>query len=124
MDEPIIEVDGLVKLFKGEVRPLGGDPTLMLAVGFGIGFRPQTGVSGLLGVVAVGLAFGWAWSWVMALLDLLVRSAEAIQAAVFMVVFRWRSPARCSCPPRRCPPGCSRLPPTSPSPWPPTRCAG
>jgi ABC transporter DrrB family efflux protein len=61
--------------------------TLMLAVGFAIGFRPQTGSLGLLGALAVGRAFGWAWSWVMALLGLLVRSAEAVQAAVFIVVF-------------------------------------
>jgi len=61
--------------------------TLMVAVGFAIGFRPQTGSLGLLGALAVGLGFGWAWSWVMALLGLLVRSAEAVQAAVFMVVF-------------------------------------
>jgi ABC transporter DrrB family efflux protein len=61
--------------------------TLMLAVGFGIGFRPQTSFLGLLGGVVVGLVFGWAWSWVMALLGLVVRSAEAVQAAVFMVVF-------------------------------------
>jgi ABC transporter DrrB family efflux protein len=61
--------------------------TLMLAVGFGIGFRPQTSLGGLLAALAVGLAFGWAWSWVMALVGLLVRTAEAVQAAVFMVVF-------------------------------------
>jgi ABC transporter DrrB family efflux protein len=61
--------------------------TLMLAVGFGMGFRPQTSLLGLLAALAVGLAFGWAWSWVMALLGLMVRSAEAVQAAVFMVVF-------------------------------------
>ena len=42
---------------------------------------------GLLGGVAVGLAFGYAWSWVMALLALLVRSAEAVQAATYLVVF-------------------------------------
>jgi ABC transporter DrrB family efflux protein len=61
--------------------------TLMLAVGYGIGFRPQTGMGGLLGAVAVGLLFGYAWSWVMALLGLLVRTAEAVQAATYMVVF-------------------------------------
>jgi ABC transporter DrrB family efflux protein len=61
--------------------------TLMLAVGLAIGFRPQTSLLGLLAALAVGLAFGWAWSWVMALLGLMVRSAEAVQAAVFMVVF-------------------------------------
>jgi ABC transporter DrrB family efflux protein len=61
--------------------------TLMLAVGYGIGFRPQTGLPGLLGAAAVGLLFGYAWSWVMALVGLLVRSAEAVQAATYLVVF-------------------------------------
>jgi ABC transporter DrrB family efflux protein len=61
--------------------------TLMAAVGFGIGFRPQTGIGGLLAALAVGLLFGYAWSWVMALLALLVRSAEAVQAATYLVVF-------------------------------------
>jgi ABC transporter DrrB family efflux protein len=61
--------------------------TLMLAVGYGIGFRPQTGWGGLLGALVVGLVFGYAWSWVMALLGLLVRTAEAVQSAVYLVVF-------------------------------------
>jgi ABC transporter DrrB family efflux protein len=61
--------------------------TLMLAVGYGIGFRPQTGLGGLLSALAVGLLFGYAWSWVMALLGLAVRSAEAVQAATYLVVF-------------------------------------
>jgi ABC transporter DrrB family efflux protein len=61
--------------------------TLMLAVGYGIGFRPQTSLPGLLGAVAVGLLFGYAWSWVMAVVGLVVRSAEAVQAAVYLVVF-------------------------------------
>jgi ABC transporter DrrB family efflux protein len=61
--------------------------TLMLAVGYGIGFRPQTSIGGLLGALAVGLGFGYAWSWVMALVGLVVRSAEAVQAATYLVVF-------------------------------------
>ena len=61
--------------------------TLMLAVGYGIGFRPQTGLGSLLAALAVGLLFGYAWSWVMALLGLAVRSAEAVQAATYLVVF-------------------------------------
>jgi ABC transporter DrrB family efflux protein len=61
--------------------------TLMLAVGYGIGFRPQTSLGGLLGALAVGLLFGYAWSWVMALVGLVVRTAEAVQAATYLVVF-------------------------------------
>jgi hypothetical protein len=37
--------------------------TLMVAAGFGIGFRPQTGLGGLLGALAVARLFGYAWSW-------------------------------------------------------------
>jgi ABC transporter DrrB family efflux protein len=61
--------------------------TLMVAVGYGIGFRPQTSIGSLLGALVVGLLFGYAWSWVMALVGLVVRSAEAVQAATYLVVF-------------------------------------
>lgn len=60
---------------------------LMLAVGYAIGFRWQTNALGMLGAVGVALAFGYAWSWAMALIGLVVRTAEAVQAAVFMGVF-------------------------------------
>ena len=60
---------------------------LMVAVGYGIGFRPQAGTGGLLAALAVALLFGYAWSWVMAMLGLVVRSAEAVQAATYLVVF-------------------------------------
>ena len=60
---------------------------LMLTVGLAIGFRWQTSFPGVLGALGVGLVFGYAWSWVMAVVGLVVRTAEAVQAAVFMGVF-------------------------------------
>jgi len=60
---------------------------LLLGVGFLIGFRPQTNLTGVLGALAVGLVFGYAWSWVMATVGLLVRNGESIQAAVYLVIF-------------------------------------
>jgi ABC-type multidrug transport system permease subunit len=37
--------------------------------------------------VAVALLFGYAWSWVMAALGLVVRTPEAVQAAAYMGVY-------------------------------------
>jgi ABC transporter DrrB family efflux protein len=61
--------------------------TLMLAVGTAIGFRVQTSLLGLVGGVGIALLFGYAWSWAMAVVALSVRTAEAVQAAVYMGVF-------------------------------------
>jgi ABC transporter DrrB family efflux protein len=61
--------------------------TLMTTVGLVIGFRWQTSLLGMVGGIGVALAFGYAWSWVMALVGLLVRTAEAVQAAVYTIVF-------------------------------------
>jgi ABC transporter DrrB family efflux protein len=57
---------------------------LLVAVGFVIGFRPQTSLFGVLGALAVALAFGYAWSWVMAMVGLMVRTTESIQSAVYL----------------------------------------
>ena len=60
---------------------------LQLTVGIALGFRWQHGTAGLLGAMGVALAFGYACSWLMAYLGLTIRNSEAIQAAVYMVVF-------------------------------------
>jgi ABC transporter DrrB family efflux protein len=60
---------------------------LQLAVGIALGFRWQNGLSGLLAAMAVALAFGFACSWLMAYIGLTVRNSEAIQAAIYIVVF-------------------------------------
>jgi ABC-2 type transport system permease protein/oleandomycin transport system permease protein len=61
--------------------------SVMTVVGVLLGFRWQTSLPELLAAIGVALLFGYAWSWVMALVGLLVRSAEAVQAAVYTVVF-------------------------------------
>jgi ABC transporter DrrB family efflux protein len=61
--------------------------TLMVLVGAALGFRWQTSLAGMAAGLAVALVFGYAMSWVMATVGLLVRTAEAVQAAVYMVVF-------------------------------------
>src|SRR4029453_472331 len=61
--------------------------TLQLGVGVALGFRWQTSMWGVLAALGVALAFGYACSWIMAAIGLAIRNAEAIQAAVYMVVF-------------------------------------
>lgn len=61
--------------------------SLQLAVGVLLGFRWQNGIGGLLAAMVVALAFGYACSWLMAYIGLTIRNSEAIQAAIYMVVF-------------------------------------
>jgi ABC transporter DrrB family efflux protein len=61
--------------------------SLQLAVGIALGFRWQTGLTNLLAAIGVALAFGYACSWLMALIGLTIKNSEAIQAAIYMVVF-------------------------------------
>jgi ABC transporter DrrB family efflux protein len=61
--------------------------TLMLCVGFLIGFRYQTSFARFLGGAALALAFAFSLSWVMASLGLAIKNPEAVQSAVFIPVF-------------------------------------
>jgi ABC transporter DrrB family efflux protein len=61
--------------------------TLMVSVGFLLGFRYQTSFWGLLGGLAVAGIFAYGLSWVMALIGLAVKNPEAAQSAVFLPVF-------------------------------------
>ena len=61
--------------------------TLMMAVGFAIGFRWQTSFLGLVTGMVVAMVFAYALSWVMATIGLAVKNPEAAQTAVFLPVF-------------------------------------
>ncbi len=61
--------------------------TLMMVVGFLIGFRWQTSPLGMLGGMLVAMVFAYALSWVMATIGLAVKNPEAAQSAVFLPVF-------------------------------------
>jgi hypothetical protein len=88
---------------------------LMTAVGFAIGFRWQTSLLGLLGGIGVALLFGYAWSWVMAVVVCWCVPPRRFRPRCTSWCSRSVSPAPCSSPPRPCRPGCNRSPRTSPS---------
>jgi ABC transporter DrrB family efflux protein len=60
---------------------------LMAGVGYAVGFSFHGGALQALGSIAVVGAFGFALSWIFALVALTVRGAEAAQAAGFVVIF-------------------------------------
>lgn len=60
---------------------------LTLALGYLLGFRPQTSLASLAGAVLVTMTFAFAWSWVMASIGLGVKNAEAAQPAAFLPTF-------------------------------------
>jgi ABC-2 type transport system permease protein/oleandomycin transport system permease protein len=56
---------------------------LMVGVGFLVGFRVHTNAFAFFGAILVLLCFGFAISWIMALIGLATGNAEAAQAAAF-----------------------------------------
>jgi ABC-2 type transport system permease protein/oleandomycin transport system permease protein len=59
---------------------------LMVAIGYLVGFRVQTGLFGLLGGMAVMLFFGFSLTWIFAIIGLSTTNAETAQAASFPIL--------------------------------------
>ena len=60
---------------------------IMMLTGFLVGWRFRDGVPAFLAGVALLLLFSYAFSWVMTLLGIVVRTPEVINNASFMVLF-------------------------------------
>lgn len=60
---------------------------IMICTGFAVGWRFTNGVPSFLAAVGLLLVFSYAFSWVMALLGMLVRTPETINNASFMILF-------------------------------------
>lgn len=60
---------------------------IMIGTGFLVGWRFTTDIWQFLAGIALMLLFGYAFSWVMALLGMSVKSPETINNASFMVLF-------------------------------------
>ncbi|MFQ5522965.1 MAG: ABC transporter permease [Acidimicrobiia bacterium] len=60
---------------------------LMMATGYAMGWRFEQGLVKMLLGFGIALLFGYAFSWVMALMGLLVKTPEAAQTAGFLPIF-------------------------------------
>lgn len=61
--------------------------SLMLVVGFIMGWRFEQGFLNMILGVAIALLFGYAFSWVMASIGLTAKTPEAAQSAGFLPIF-------------------------------------
>ncbi|MDF1597356.1 MAG: ABC transporter permease [Acidimicrobiia bacterium] len=61
--------------------------TLMVVMGFVMGFRYQTSFIGFVAGLLVAMTFAFALSWIMASIGLVVKNPEAAQSATFLGVF-------------------------------------
>ena len=61
--------------------------TIVVAVGYLVGFRFQRGLLAALGVVVLALSVGFTFSWAMACIGLSLKKVEAVQAASFTLIF-------------------------------------
>jgi hypothetical protein len=95
---------------------------LMVTVGFLVGFRVHTSVLGLLGAVALMLLFGFAMSWVMALIGLSTGTPRPPRPPRSRSWPCWFSPATPSCRRGTCPGRCGPTPSINRSPPPSTAC--
>jgi ABC-2 type transport system permease protein len=66
---------------------LGYTVALLLGIGLLVGFRFHNGVLPTLEGLGIALFFGYACSWLFALLGLVVRNIEASQLAAFIITF-------------------------------------
>jgi ABC-2 type transport system permease protein/oleandomycin transport system permease protein len=60
--------------------------SLMVLVGFAVGFRVHTSALGLLAAIGILLLFAFSLSWVFALIGMRASNAEAAQAAAFPIL--------------------------------------
>jgi len=61
--------------------------TIVVLTGLVIGWRPDNGLPGVLGGLAVAVLFSWALSWLMACVGLIVRDPESAQGIGLLILF-------------------------------------
>ncbi len=61
--------------------------TVIIVLGVALGFRPDGGLLGALGALALVVVFSFGLSWVFSVLGLLMRSPNAVMNAGFMAIF-------------------------------------
>jgi ABC-2 type transport system permease protein len=81
---PMWQPSPLFGALVGDVFRYSMATTLILIIGFLLGFRPQGGALGVLAAVALVLAFAFALSWLWIIIGMLVRTPESVMTTSFV----------------------------------------
>jgi ABC-2 type transport system permease protein len=81
---PMWQPSPLLGALAGDLFRYSMASTLILIVGFILGFRPQGGVVGVLLAVGLVLVFAFALSWLWIIVGMLVRTPESVMTTSFI----------------------------------------
>lgn len=81
---PIWQPAPLFGALLGDLLRYSMATTLILVIGFLLGFRPEGGALGVIAAVALVLAFAFALSWIWIIIGMLVRTPESVMTTSFV----------------------------------------
>jgi ABC-2 type transport system permease protein len=81
---PMWQASPILGALAGDLFRYSVASTLILVMGFILGFRPQGGVVGVLLAVALVLVFAFALSWLWIIVGMLVRTPESVMTTSFI----------------------------------------
>jgi ABC-2 type transport system permease protein len=84
---PVWRPAALVGMIFGDVLRYILAATTIMVVGLILGFRPQGGVTGVLGGIALLVVFSFAFSWVWTMFGLFLRSEKSVMGVSMLVLF-------------------------------------
>ena len=84
---PVWRPAALVGMIFGDVLRYLLAATTIMVVGLILGFRPEGGVPGVLGGVALLIVFSFAFSWVWTMFGLLLRSEKSVMGVSMLILF-------------------------------------
>jgi ABC-2 type transport system permease protein len=84
---PVWRPAALVGMIFGDVLRYILAATTIMVVGLILGFRPQGGVPGVLGGIALLVVFSFAFSWIWTMFGLFLRSEKSVMGVSMLVLF-------------------------------------
>lgn len=84
---PVWRPAALVGMIFGDVLRYILAATTIMVVGLILGFRPDGGVMGIVGGIALLVVFSFAFSWIWTMFGLLLRSEKSVMGVSMLVLF-------------------------------------